>query len=221
MGASRFFDADTEKIVVSDTAVLQDIFDGGGTVSSWTYLDTYIDVERIVSKVTTGQGWILYYRNANSSLSFFYYFSGNNYREDGTPTLSTGVWRYVTAVYDADSSANLVTFYVDGVAIASSTGTSPSGTRNSDVGVDLVIGNTQATNGAMRGNLSHVQAWDAALSVDQIVESMWKPGSVRTNLVGYWPCMGDATERDLSGNGNTGTVTGATVSVDGPPIRMF
>ena len=48
---------------------------------------------------------------------------------------------------------------------------------------------------------------------------MWLPGSLESSQ-GFWPIWGDSTEIDLSGKGNTGTVTGTTVDSSGPPV-MF
>ena len=70
MGSSRFFDNDTESINCGDPSVLQNIFDGGGTVSAWTFLDSYVDNQRILSK-NSSSGWIFYYRASSSNLAFF------------------------------------------------------------------------------------------------------------------------------------------------------
>ena len=58
------------------------------------------------------------------------------------------------------------------------------------------------------------------LSVVEVTELMWNPGSITDSLSGFWPLWGASTEQDLSGNGRTGTVTGATTSTDGPPVMI-
>jgi hypothetical protein len=69
------------------------------------------------------------------------------------------------------------------------------------------------------GKIAHAQVWNRKLSNAEIKQAHECPGSVLNGLVAYWPLFGsDTPELDLSGNGNTGAVTGATESTDGPPI---
>jgi len=219
MGSSRIWDADSDLIRVADDSVLQDIFASGGTISAWVYYTSSVSLARIASKVLTNSGWVFYFETLK--LTFFAYFSGDNLKES-TGNLSLNTWYYVTATYDSSSASNTPSFYLNGVAEGSSTALTPTGTYDTDVGQDFVIGNTGAVSGGFRGNICYVQAWDRTLSNDEIIESMEKPGSVRQNLVGYWPVLGsDSPERDLSGNGNTGTVTGADSDSRGPPVTNF
>lgn len=53
-------------------------------------------------------------------------------------------------------------------------------------------------------------------------EIMWKPGMITgaAALWGYWALLGDSPEPDYSGNGNSGTVSNATTSPDGPPVML-
>lgn len=221
MAGSRHFDDDTEVIRIGAPTELDNLFDGGGTVSAWCYPTSVPTTGRIATKLDSGDGWSFYYRNTSNSLSFFQYFSTDNYREDADASVNLDEWQYCTLVYDADSSSNRASFYINGVLEASTTGVTPSGTRTSDASEDFCIGNTTVVSASMRGDICYVQAWDRTLSAEEIVESMFKPGSVRENLVGFWPCLGDSPERDLSIYGNTGTVTGATTTDDGPPITGF
>lgn len=223
MGGSRRFTSNSDLIRVSDTAILQNIFDGGGTVSAWCYVDSIPANGRIFSKVSGSNGWSFYLRSATNSLSFFQYFSGTfGYREDSSSTPALNEWNHYAVTYNSSSVSNRATLYQNAQLYASSTGSTPNGTRESDVGIDFVIGNSDDESGSFLGNLAYVQAWDRALSVAEINESMRKPGSVLTNLVGYWPCIGaDSTEPDFTGNGNSGAVTGTSISTNGPPIRSF
>lgn len=223
MGSSRFFDDNADLIDIGDPSILQNLFDGGGTVSAWCYPTSISSLGRIVSKIGTG-GWVFYFRSTSNSLSFFYNFFdffSNDYREDSTSTPATNEWHNYAVTFDADSSSNRASFFLDGASYASTTGLTPGGNRVSDVGDDFVIGNTAAANGHMPGDLAYVQAWDRILSAEEIRESMYRPGTVKNGLIGFWPCLGDSPERDLSGNGNTGTVTGATISGNGPPVSLF
>lgn len=223
MGGSRRFTSNSDLIRVSDTAILQNIFDGGGTVSAWCYVDSIPSNGRICSKVSGSTGWSFYLRSATNSLSFFQYFSGTfGYREDSSSTPSLNEWNHYAVTYNSSSASNRATLYQNAQVYTSSTGSNPNGTRESDSGVDFVIGNSDDESGSFLGNLAYVQAWDRALSVAEINESMRKPGSIRNGLVGFWPLTdGGSTMRNLAGFGNSGTVSGATESFEGSPIRSF
>ena len=219
MGSSRVWDADTDLIRITDTSVLQNVFDGGGTVSAWVYYTSSISLARIVSKVAVDAGWIFWMNNLQ--FSFFYYFSGTNLSYK-TANLSLNTWYYLTVTYNSNNVANVPIMYVNAVVTGATTATAGTGTYDTDVGQDLVIGNTTGVTGGFRGNICYVQLWDKILTIDEVSESMVKPGSVRTNLVGYWPVLGsDSPERDLSGNGNTGAVTSADSSDLGPKVTSF
>lgn len=230
MGASRDFSGTSQFLQISDNSVLQDIFDGGGSVAAWINQDGIGETAgRICNKSSgtssalSGGGWAFHLRNnsGNQRVQFAQrwtntstWYTNNN--------LSNGDWKHVCVTYDDTSSGNNPIIYVDGVSQTLTESISPSGTATSDVGDDLYIGDDQNSARAFDGQICYVQMWDKILTNDEVFECMYKPGSVRTNLVGYWPILGvDSPEKDLSGNGNTGTVTGASENFDGPPVRMF
>lgn len=223
MGASRTFSANTQVISCGSPTILDNIWDSGGTLAAWTYPTNLVGLKRIFAKSDGSSGWIFYYVDGGTpGLNFYHYFSGDDYRGRIVGLPSTDSWYHVAMTYNSSSSANRATFYFNGVSDAGSTVISPSGTRNSDAGNTFTLGNTQGLTGAFTGQICYFQAWDRILSASEINEAMIRPGSIRTNLVGYWPCLGsDSPERDLSGNGNSGTVTGATESFNGPPVRLF
>jgi len=221
MGSSRNFDADTEVINCGSAAVLDNIFDGGGTIMAWIYINEDIGSGRFLAKEGSLIGWQFYYRSSTNVISFLQYFT-TNYRREDTTTVNINEWIHCAATYNSNSSSNRPSMYLNGILNASTIGVSPSGSRQSDAAQSFCIGNNTANNGPFRGLVCYAQAFDRILSAAEINEAMIRPGSIRTNLVGYWPCLGsDSPERDLSGNGNTGTVTGATESFNGPPVRLF
>ena len=108
--------------------------------------------------------------------------------------------------------------YINGIQEDTDTGAgnidSLSNANNFEVG-DVDGANTETANGL----LAYIFQSTSVLTIVEITELMWKPGSLPSN--GYWPMYGgDSPEQDLSGNNNDGTVTGATTSDDGPPIMI-
>ena len=71
------------------------------------------------------------------------------------------------------------------------------------------------------GLMAYIQLTATQLTQTEAYESLWKPGSVGNYQLFYPGWTTDSgTEKDLSGNGRDGTVTGAVGSSDGPPV-MF
>src|SRR5690606_15778106 len=212
MGASRRFTSNSDLIRVSDTAILQNIFDGGGTVSTWCYADSIPAHGRICSQILGSNGWSFYIRSAKNSLSFFQYFSGTFnpvYREDSSSTPALNEWNHYAVTYNSSSASNRATLYQNAQVYTSSTGLGPNGTRRSDVGIDFVIGNSDDESGSFLGNLAYVQAWDRILSAEEIQESMMIPGSIRESLIGFWPVIDSINPmRDLAEK-NNGINTGS------------
>lgn len=224
MGASRdFSSSSTNRIVVSSSSAITNVFNVGGTLACWALTGGLVNADRFMQKGTgtlQDPGWRFTITTGNV-LSLGVRWSGNA-RWDSVGTLSNNTWNFVSVTYNSTSTANDPSFYINGILQTTVEVIAPSGSVTSDFGVNLTIGNDSTFSRGWNGNLCYVQMWRRTLSVAEINEAMIRPGSIRTNLVGYWPCLGsDSPERDLSGNGNSGTVTGATESFNGPPVRLF
>lgn len=125
-----------------------------------------------------------------------------------SPTLQ--LWHHLVAVWDATQGAKL---YVDGGLAAQTTTT----TSNFDA-MTLDIGKLGAEYWA--GQLDEIRMYNRMLTSDEVGDlyRLSAPTSVETGLKGYWSFNGQnvvgTTTYDLSGAGNTGTLTnGPTVAV--------
>ena len=74
--------------------------------------------------------------------------------------------------------------------------------------------------------IAHVQIFNRGVGSDnkkndiiEVNQIMRFPGSLRKGLAGYWPLWGGSPEGDYSGNKNFGSITGATLSTNNPPIN--
>jgi hypothetical protein len=118
-----------------------------------------------------------------------------------TVTVNNGAWHHVVVTY---SSANVMSFYVDGQAAGSSTQT---GTWTQTV--NRYIGNRDSGDTWFNGSIANVQIYNTSLDVRQI-QALYQEGIGGApiqlqNLVGWWPLNGDAN--DYSGNNNNGVPT--------------
>ena len=126
-----------------------------------------------------------------------------------------GTWYFNTGTYNA--STETVIFYIN--ATQEDTDTTANMDSLSNTG-GFRMGASSNNSNDMLGLLGMGMQYSIVLTPVEISQVMWLPESVPASRGGMWPLWGDATEIDLSGNGNTGTPNGTTTSADGPPV-MF
>ena len=83
------------------------------------------------------------------------------------------------------------------------------------IGNRALVGNTDEFD----GQIAHAQAFNVALTQNEIRQTMRYPGSIRRGLIRFFPLWGGSPEGDYSGNNNSGTISGATLSTNNPPIN--
>ncbi len=141
---ARRFDGGTNTINVASDPSLDNMFDGGGTAEAWYFatgsggssLGRVFDKARSVLGLCDGNSG-----GANAVL-FGHAFTGqagNWCTAQDTAPFNT--WIHVAVVYNNASTANVPVFFINGVEQAVAQAASPNGTRSSDVGQGLVIGN--------------------------------------------------------------------------------
>lgn len=186
--------------------------------------------------------WLNWADNQNSGriLQFFEGFTGNttNYdivvnesnRPQGTlsvvhylgfnttssPTvLNTDVWKFCVIVFNHTNDT--FDFFINGNLWFSGN----LGSNHPNAGL-LSVGSQINNFSAFKGKIDDIGIWNRALTQQEIT-TMFNgvnysdtcnavSGSLVNGLVGYWPFCGNAN--DQSGNGNNGTVNGATLTSD-------
>ena len=159
----------------SDTSI-DNIFDGGGTVSAWINpsSDGEGDVGRIFDKRA---GWTFYviYENVGvgMKLRLWYDFDGTDgYWTTDSTIISIGEWSHIAVSYDNDAVANNPIFYINGVPYTVASGLSenptPVGTRVSDAGSTLYLGNAAAGAYTFDGSISDAMLFSSTLSEDEV-----------------------------------------------------
>ena len=108
--------------------------------------------------------------------------------------------------------------FVDGIQVPSN----PMPTSFSSVSFtndNATIGRYPNANDVFNGSLDNFEIWNKALTQSEIQSYMTSPpNGNEAGLVGYWNFNegSGSTVTDLSGNGNDGTINGATWSTDSP-----
>ncbi len=152
-------------------------------------------------------------------------------------------WSHACVTYNNSSVANVPTIYVNGVSQALTTLNTPVGTRANDAAGDLQIGDEMAFDETFDGAIDDVRVYNRMLSADEI-KQLYLQGStlkqsvsprpnsnsatygITNGLVGYWTFDGRDTSwsanttADVSGNGNTGTMTNMSTSSAPAPGRF-
>jgi hypothetical protein len=143
-----------------------------------------------------------------------------------TSNVVTTTWNNITLIFDGNLNNNLKwKIYINNLFLGSfGNSQTPSLMGNSSPRLTLIGASSGFGGGPItsnfKGNIDDIGIWNRALTQQEItnlytstVPVSCLPAYVPTSgLVGYWPFCGNAN--DESGNGNNGTVNGATLTTD-------
>lgn len=235
---ARDFSKNTSNYMLLGVNALSPLLSGAGavTLSAWINGDTFTTAandNRIISVLVAGtnnSGISLSINGATPKLraGARAESGGTFFTVDGATTVTTGVWHHVLAVYDF--AGDLITVYIDGASDGSSssafvsTSYTPSAiTGNDMIGAVTSVGATPANTAVQfDGRIAGVAIWKVALSAGEIAglargapPTRLRPASLVFNM----PLYGHASpERNLVGDGPSGTITGTLAQAAHPPV---
>ena len=132
-----------------------------------------------------------------------------------TVSLNPNQWYYLTYIYDTDK----LKLYIDGVLVGEDDILND-GPIDDCIGGPIRIGkHWNGDPNFYEGKIDNIEFWNTALTQSEIQSYMSSPPTGNeAGLVGYWNFNEGTgtTLTDLSGNGNNGTINGATWSTDAP-----
>lgn len=150
----------------------------------------------------------------------------HNYRTDDTP-ITIDAWNFVAWTFDSGASAGQMSnIYVGSLTAAAtestySVSTDGTGSVDADAADPLLLGNRSTNpNLVFEGDIAIGAYSSVVLTAAQIVDWQFRPRTLANMLI-FSDYHGTGTQPDLTGNGNAGTVTGATVAGHvplGPPF---
>jgi hypothetical protein len=171
IGQALFFDGDDDYINVSNSASLDNIWDGGGSVSFWV---------NPKSGGEAGAGFWLqngFYAlfasigPGETGFEFDINWSGGDAKwRTITANLTFNKWHHVFMVYNSDSVANDPVLYVDGSIVSLTEIVTPTGTRTSDAGSSVQIGSNTAQSRTIDGLMDDVRVYNTSLSQSEIIK---------------------------------------------------
>jgi hypothetical protein len=211
------FDGADDIINCGSDSSLDNIWDGGGTLTGWIYpnSDGEGDDGRIAEKRDDGNGWTFVVREESSGsckLRLFINYSTTNgiYTTDADVTI--GAWNHVALTYDSSGAGSSYrpTFYVNGVVSALSATTDSAGTADSDASEDLTIGgNKTPLDRCFDGGISNLTLHQTILdaqTIKQFAKSRFTP--MRNNRFSVVDFDGSNDYIDC-GNDSSLQITGA------------
>jgi len=178
------FNKSTSEITVSDVASIQNIFDNGGSVSVWIYAlsdgqsetgtifhkDTLIF--SILQSIPVTPGFIkLQFRQPNTG--------DDGWWRTATAPIPLKKWTFVTLTFNA-TTLDTPTIYINGASTSLDVAISPTGTRNSDVGFDLIIGDNIFT--TFDGLMDDMRFYDTTLTQNEILTIYYKDATTITTV---------------------------------------
>lgn len=169
----RDFDGTDDVIDLGSPTALDNIFDGGGTYEAWVNLDTFGEegegkiIDRAYTTFLVSDRTAI--RTYTKSIFFAKFFGGDNGEwMTGDNTLLASTWNHVAVTYNANSTANVPIFYINGAVSTRYQVTAPTGARDSDAGDTQYIGNNSAGSRAFDGKIGEVRAYSRILTLQQI-----------------------------------------------------
>jgi hypothetical protein len=219
--AAYSFDGVNDFIMVSNSSSLNSNFI---SISAWfVSIDTSYSClfyKTDASAINEQYACSINYPSVNNNL--WYVKTGNNCSNPGVgwnqldidSNISDSIWHNIVCTFNGVKSE----LYLDGNLVGTSSFLP--GTID-NCGGELNFGKGYNLNYPLKGNLDDIGIWNRALTQQEITNlytaSTPPPcnplaANLMNGLVGYWPFCGNAN--DESGNGNNGTVNGATLTSD-------
>ena len=205
--AYEFNSSSNNSISIGSVNLLNDF-----TINAWYKLNSIGGWQNIISKYGANGGYALIFDNLGAL-----YAHTNQGTAPGDACSSnyienTNIWHMATLRL----SQGVLKFFIDGIEQGSCTSMNNS---SPDSSITYFGRQSAGTSENLNGKLDDIGIWNRALTQAEVTALYNQtpvtvlPGYVPTNgLVGYWPFNGNAN--DESGNGNNGTVDGATLSTE-------
>lgn len=217
--ASRLFDDANDNV---DMGNVLNVTTGDWSLAAWVKLTEDASTDFVIGKAND--------LNANTAGYVMGSFSGDSQFVrcgDGTAQCGgasaqigdfDGVWVYHIGTWDATGEV------LENYANCDTLGASNSGTAVGSLSnaVDFQIGEAAGGGTDTNGLIAYGSMRATIPTAMERCEQMWHPESIIIFRPqgSFWPLWGASPESDLSGNGLTGTVNGASTSSDGPPVMI-
>jgi len=161
------FDFTSGVINAGSGAVIDDVFDGGGTLSTWLRPESQGPTNdgRVADKSRNGnEGWRLFCPGSDTTLEFHMVTDGVDGEWTFPIDMIVDVWQHVVITYNADATANNPLVYINGLAVVVTETGTPNDTRTSDAGNTLYLGSEASGGNYYDGSMDDFMLFNRILS---------------------------------------------------------
>lgn len=171
------FTPDDSQIAVETSAIYEDLFDGGGSVVFW--IKTVSDGQGNLGYIcatsnSSNTGWNIGATSESGSdysLRFFIFFSGTNGSFIATDRpLVLNQFTHMAITLDADTAGNIPKIYKNGLSLDITESAASVGTRSSDTGEPLFIGDESQQTHTFDGLIDNLKFFNTILTQVEIQE---------------------------------------------------
>ena len=232
IGQALSFDGNDDSVNMGSPAVLDDL--GAMTVSAWINPRSMGQggdgpiVDKLAAGPTLG-GWDFTITDSGSGINRLDYVheydTTNLIRRSADNAVNLNEWSHVVLTTTGSDLASDVHIYVNGVEVSYVSSVNGVGIRASDAAKDFHVGSgesPQLSSHNFDGLIDDVRVYNRALTDHEIqrlyngtkpqeINTTQSTGSLADGLAGHWsfdgPVTGPTWTDDVSGNGNSGTLT--------------
>lgn len=225
--ALAFNPGNARRVNIGSDASLDNM--SAGTILVWLLIDGHKTDNYVYGKVSTGfaDAVIAITRNTGYAALQVTRATSDLTVVTNTNVMSTGTWYFLGFQWDvaganADQKIFSGSLSAAAVECGYSTQTVGSGAKDDESGFDAYIGNNINLDAFsyFNGDIAWFGLWNTTLNLGQIKAQQYRPYPT-DNCVAFYHLgfNGTGTQPDLSGIGNNGTVTSATVATH-VPLRI-
>lgn len=179
-GAGITLGGSTGDINVTDAAAIQNIFDSDGSLDVWVEAQT--DGENSFGRIFDKGAWRLFVEleaGGKMGLNFYYDFSGTDGNWRTTNLELTANQPHHIALTFNNTAGNVPIIYVDSILVILTTLSTSVGTRVTDVGTDLVIGNRAADDRTFDGTIDEPALYSDILTAAEVLDHYTAGGVIQ------------------------------------------
>jgi len=163
---------DGSEILCNSGAILDNIFDGGGSFCGWikpTGKGQNNGGEVFDKSINISVGVVLYCNNSNTTLTFVQVTRTTNGVWTFPVNITGNIWQHVVLTYDSDTAATggNPTVYVNGEPVVVTVVGIPNDARTSDAVADMYIGTRSAGGRSWNGKMDDLMFFDRILSASE------------------------------------------------------
>lgn len=211
LGQAAQFNGTTSEIKITDDALIQNIWAGGGTIAF--LINPNNDGEDNEGRIVEKTQWLTQVREESAAkmrIGMNMLFTGNNVWETTGLNIAANKYTHVIIIYNSDSADNDPTIYINNNSVAVTNTSRATGTIADDTGDAIRIGTNSTNASTFDGEIDELYIFNNAISAEerQTLFDLFTVGDAASKgvkeIATRWPITDGLTARV---NKQTGRIT--------------